>query len=69
MRVKVLKDFIDKNTGKLYTFGEEIEVNKKRFEELRAAGKYVAEVKDAKEEKTEEKVEESVQEEATEEAE
>ncbi len=64
MRVKVLKDFIDKNTGELKTFGQEIEVTKKRFEELRAAGKYVAEVKDEKAEEAEEPVEEETKEEA-----
>jgi len=42
MKVKVLKTFIDKNTKKLNEVGSIIDVTKERYEELRAAGNYVA---------------------------
>lgn len=34
MKVKVLKDFIDKNSKVLYRINQEIEVNEERFKEI-----------------------------------
>lgn len=34
MRVKVLRTFVDKHTGKLHKKGKEMEVSKERFEEI-----------------------------------
>lgn len=34
VRVKVLRTFVDKHTGKLHKKGKEMEVSKERFEEI-----------------------------------
>lgn len=47
MKVKVLKTFIDKNTKALNNVGDVLNVTKARYEELRKAGNYVVEVKEA----------------------
>lgn len=54
--VKVLKEFRDKNTKELYKAGQEIEVSKKRFEEMNstAFGILVEEVKVEKQDPKEE---------------
>lgn len=41
MKVKVIKRFKDKNTGKLYRAGDVIEVTKKRFAEIQKVGSLV----------------------------
>lgn len=48
MRVKVLRNFIDKNTKTLHKAGTEIEVAKGRFEEINstAYGVFVEEIKE-----------------------
>ena len=54
MKVKVLKNFSDKHTKKLYTVGKTIEVTEDRFEEINKTehGVLVEEVKEkAKESK------------------
>lgn len=50
MRVKVLKAFIDKKTKTLHRKGTEIEVTKRRFEEINstAFGVLVEEIKEEK---------------------
>ena len=53
MKVKVLKDFIDKyDEAKKYQKDDEIEVTKKRFKELEEnpKGPYVEEIKEEKQE-------------------
>lgn len=37
MKIKILKEFYDKNTNELYKIGDEIQVNKTRGEELLAS--------------------------------
>lgn len=46
MKVKVISDFNDKYTNKLRKKGDEIEISKKRFQELEKAGKFVAKVEE-----------------------
>ena len=41
MTVKVVKEFVDKNTRELRTVGEIIEVEEARANEILAAGKYI----------------------------
>lgn len=53
MRAKVLKQFIDKNNrGLVYKIGTEIEVTKKRFDEINATqhGVLIEEIKEEKKE-------------------
>lgn len=45
MKVKVISPFEDKVTKKYRNIGEEFEVSKERYEDIRKAGKFVAEVK------------------------
>lgn len=54
MKVKVLEKFIDKNTRDHYEIGQEIEVTKKRFEEMNSTefGKLVEEIEEVKEKKS-----------------
>ena len=49
MKVKVIRDFIDKYTHKLRRVGEEMEIDEKRFKEIQSVGNLVV--------KTEETVE------------
>lgn len=58
MKVKVLKRFKDKHTGKVHKKGEVMEISKKRFTEIMNVGELVEEVvdkatEDAKEESIE----------------
>ena len=53
MKLKVLKKFSDKYTNKVYTIGDEIEVNEKRGKELLGHSLELVEV--IAEEQTEEK--------------
>ena len=46
MKVKVLKTFRDKHTGKICKKDDVLTVSKKRYEELIKAGNYVEECKD-----------------------
>lgn len=50
MRVKVLRNFIDKNTKTLHKAGTEIEITKGRYEEINstAFGILVEEIKEPK---------------------
>ena len=57
MKVKVLKDFKDKYTGKRHTAGETINVSKERFEEILTVDKLVEAVEEDIAETTEEAVE------------
>ena len=50
MKAKVIFPFKDKATGKTFDVGAEIECTKERFAEIRKAGNYVVEVKEAKKE-------------------
>ena len=53
MKAKVIFPFKDKTTGKIQNVGAVIDCTKERFAEIRKAGNYVVEVKEAakKEEK------------------
>lgn len=53
MKTKVIFPFKDKTTGKIQNVGAVIDCTKERFAEIRKAGNYVVEVKEAakKEEK------------------
>ena len=53
MKAKVIFPFKDKATGKTFDVGAVIDCTKERFAEIRKAGNYVVEVKEAakKEEK------------------
>ena len=57
MKVKVLKDFKDKYTGKRHTAGETITVSKDRFEEILTVDTLVEAVAEDIAETTEEAVE------------
>lgn len=50
MRVKVVKRFRDKHTRAIHEVGKEITINKDRYAEIKAAGKYVEPVEDDEEE-------------------
>lgn len=50
MKVKVIQPFKDKETGKVYKTGAEIDVTPTRLKEIKKAGRYVAEVKEEKKE-------------------
>ena len=56
MKVKVLREFIDKYTKQLHKVGEEFEVDEKRFEEIQTVGNLVVKVEEPEivEEPTEE---------------
>lgn len=49
MKVKVLKVFKDKHNGKIYKVDEEINMTKKRYNEILETGKLVEEIKETKE--------------------
>ena len=42
MKCRVLKGFIDKNTGKAYELGSLYECEKARFDEINSKGNYLA---------------------------
>lgn len=46
MKVRVIKDFIDKNTKQLQKTGKVIDVTDARFSEIRKAGNYVEPVQE-----------------------
>lgn len=48
MKAKVLIKFKDKTTGEVRNVGDEFICNKKRFEEILAAGEYVEQVAEGK---------------------
>jgi hypothetical protein len=48
MKAKVLKQFKDKYSGKVYKQGDVITVSKERYAEILTVGKLVEEVKTAK---------------------
>ena len=59
MKVRVLRKFKDKHTGKMHMAGETITVTKERFEEILTVDKLVEEVtEEATEDVTEEVTEE-----------
>ena len=60
MKIKVLKKFRDKHTGKIYKVGTELDVPKERFAEISKTDASLVEA-------VEEKAEETATEEATEE--
>lgn len=45
MRVKVVKEFIDKHSRKLHKVNEVFECNNDRFKEIESTGHYVVETK------------------------
>lgn len=45
MKAKVVSPFVDKVTKKYRNIGEEFEVSKERFAEIKKAGRFVVEVK------------------------
>lgn len=46
MKIKVIKRFKDKNSGKIYKVGDVLTVSKERFAEIVKAGPYVEEYKE-----------------------
>ncbi len=44
MKVKVIKEFVDKHTRKLHKVNDTFECDKNRFNEIKSAGNYVEEV-------------------------
>lgn len=58
MKVKVLKKFKDKYTGKIYKVGEVLNIKKERFEEILTKGEFVEKVEA---EKADEKAEETAE--------
>lgn len=46
MKVRVIKEFIDKHTRKFNPVGVEIEVTDERLAELKEAGKFVIEIQE-----------------------
>lgn len=45
MKVRVINPFNDAHTKKYHNIGEEMEISKERYEEIKKAGKYVVEVR------------------------
>lgn len=52
MKVKVLKQFIDKHTKEVHKAGETLNISKARYEEILTVGKLVEEIKETKAAKT-----------------
>lgn len=50
MKVKVLKEFIDKNTRALHTVGSAFDCDEERFNEIQKAGNFVEKVPETKKE-------------------
>lgn len=48
MKVKVLKRFKDKHTGKIHEKGKTITVTKERFDEILKVGKFVEKIEETK---------------------
>jgi len=67
MKVRVLRKFKDKHTGKMHMAGETITVTKERFEEILTVDKLVEEVTEEATEDVTEEATEDVTEEVTEE--
>lgn len=44
MKVKVIKEFVDKHTGELHKVGSSFSCDKERFEEIKNAGDFVKEI-------------------------
>ena len=59
MKVKVIKEFVDRHTKELHTVGSSFDCDKARYSEIKASGNYVEPVietvKAKKEEVTEQK--------------
>lgn len=51
MKVKVIREFVDRHTDDLHPVGEVFDVTAKRLKEIQDAGDYVQEVKEDKPEK------------------
>lgn len=45
MKVRVINPFNDAHTKKYRNIGDEMEISKERYEEIKKAGKYVVEVR------------------------
>lgn len=48
MKVKVIKEFVDRHTNKLHKVNEVFECDAKRYEEIKKAGSFVEPVKEEK---------------------
>ena len=48
MKVRTLRQFKDKNTGKLHKVGDEFVVNKARYAEILQVGELIEEIKEEK---------------------
>lgn len=46
MKVKVIKEFVDKHTNKLHKVNEVFDCDAKRYEEIKGAGAFVEPVKE-----------------------
>lgn len=54
MKVKVVKEFVDKHTGKLHAVGSEFECDDARYNEIKQAGSFVEPAKEQNKEKVKE---------------
>ena len=46
MRVVVIREFIDKNTGDFHAVGEKLTVDEERFAEIQKKGKFLVDISD-----------------------
>ena len=51
MKVKVIKEFVDKHTKRLHKVGSTFECDKTRFNEIKEAGSFIEPVSEPKKEK------------------
>lgn len=51
MKVKVIKEFVDKHTNRLHKMGSTFECDKTRFKEIKEAGSFIEPVSEPKKEK------------------
>lgn len=49
MKVKVIREFVDKHTNELHPVGSVFNVTAKRMKEIQSAGDFVQEIKEVKE--------------------
>lgn len=47
MKVIVIADFKDRHTGEIHRAGKEMEITKTRFREIKSAGAFVEDIKEA----------------------
>ena len=55
MKVKTIREFVDKHTNELHEVGSTFDVTAKRLKEIQSVGDFVQEVEDVKPEKDDKK--------------